>query len=79
MIKRTIPIFITFVVGVIMVGEFFIPHSAYRELTGELLDWGIILSAGAFILGLVNLIQVHLPISNIWPSPPGRHYIYRRL
>jgi len=61
MIKRTIPIFITFVVGMIMVGEFFIPHSAYRELTGELLDWGIILSAGAFILGLVNLIQVHLP------------------
>jgi len=61
MIKRTIPIFITFVIGVIMVGEFFIPHWRYRELTGELLDWGIILSAGAFILGLVNLVQVHLP------------------
>jgi hypothetical protein len=59
--KRTLPIVITFVVGLIMVGEFFIPHWRYRALTGELLEWGIILSAGAFILGLVNLIQVHLP------------------
>jgi hypothetical protein len=59
--KRTLPILITFVVGMIMVGEFFIPHWRYRALTGELLEWGIILSAGAFILGLVNLIQVHLP------------------
>ena len=59
--KRTLPLIITFVIGVIMVGEFFIPHWRYRALTGELLEWGIVLSAGAFILGLVNLIQVHLP------------------
>ncbi|HCP46300.1 MAG TPA: hypothetical protein DIU15_09675 [Deltaproteobacteria bacterium] len=59
--KRTLPILITFVVGVIMVGEFFIPHWRYRALTGEMLEWGIILAAGAFILGLINLVQVHLP------------------
>ncbi|MBJ95354.1 MAG: hypothetical protein CMP23_12900 [Rickettsiales bacterium] len=59
--KRTLPLIITFVIGIVMVGEFFIPHWRYRALTGELLEWGIILSAGAFILGLVNLVQVHLP------------------
>jgi len=59
--KRTLPLIITFVIGIIMVGEFFIPHWRYRALTGELLEWGIILSAGAFILGLINLIQVHVP------------------
>jgi len=45
-----------------MVGEFFIPHYRYRAVTSELLEWGLILAAGAFILGLVNLIQVNLPV-----------------
>jgi len=45
-----------------MVGEFFIPHYKYRAVTSELLEWGLILAAGAFILGLVNLVQVNLPV-----------------
>ena len=44
-----------------MVGEFFIPHHQYHAMTNELLEWGLILSAGAFLLGLVNLVQVNLP------------------
>ncbi len=60
--KRTVPLIISFIVGVVMVGEFFIPHYRYRAVTSELLEWGLILAAGAFILGLVNLIQVNLPV-----------------
>ncbi len=59
--RSTIPLIITFVVGLFMVGEFFIPHWRYRIWTAELLEWGLILAAGAYMLGLANLIQVNLP------------------
>ncbi len=60
--KRTLPLVLTFIVGLIMVGEFFIPHHAYREMTKELLEWGVIIAAGAFLLGVFNLIQVNWPV-----------------
>jgi hypothetical protein len=60
-VKRTIPLIVSFIVGMMMVGEFFIPHYQYRAVTNEFLEWGLILSAGAFLLGLVNLVQVNLP------------------
>lgn len=59
--RRTVPLVLTFVVGLIMIGEFFIPHWAYREMTGELLVWGLILAAAAYLLGLLNLVQINLP------------------
>jgi hypothetical protein len=59
--RRTVPLVLTFVVGMIMIGEFFIPHWAYREMTAELLIWGLILAAAAYLLGLINLIQINLP------------------
>lgn len=59
--RSTLPLIISLVVGLLMVGEFFIPHWKYHLLTENLLEWGVILSAGAFFLGLINLIQVNLP------------------
>ena len=59
--KRSIPLVITFFVGMFMIGEFFIPHYQYRVWTAEFLEWGLILAAAAFLLGLFNLIQVNLP------------------
>lgn len=59
--RRTAPLVVTFVVGVIMVGEFFIPHYRYRMLTAEFIEWGLVLAAAAFVLGLINLVQVNLP------------------
>ncbi len=59
--KRTIPLILTFFVGMFMVGEFFIPHYRYRVWTAEFLEWGLILAAAAFLLGLINLVQVNLP------------------
>lgn len=59
--RTTIPLILTFLVGILMVGEFFIPHWRYRLFTAALLEWGVILSAGAFLLGLINLVQVNLP------------------
>ena len=59
--KRTVPLVVTFFVGIFMIGEFFIPHYQYRVWTAEFLVWGLILAAAAFVLGLINLIQVNLP------------------
>lgn len=59
--KRTIPLIVSFIIGLAMVGEFFIPHHQYRAMTNEFLEWGLVLSAGAFLLGLINLVQVNLP------------------
>ena len=59
--KRTLPLIITFVVGLVMVGEFFIPHYGYHMLTDEFLQWGLVLAAAAYLLGIVNLIQVNIP------------------
>ncbi len=59
--RTTIPLVITFVVGLIMLGEAFIPHWAYRVVTENFFEWGLILAAAAFTLGLINLIQVNLP------------------
>jgi hypothetical protein len=59
--RSTLPLIISLVVGLLMVGEFFIPHWRYHLLTENLLEWGVIVSAGAFFLGLINLLQVNLP------------------
>jgi hypothetical protein len=60
-LKRTLPLIITFVVGMFMIGEFFVPHYAYRVWTAEVLEWGLVLAAAAFVLGLLNIVQVNLP------------------
>ena len=59
--KRTLPLVITFVVGIFMIGEFFVPHYLYRYWTGQFLEWGLVLAAAAFVLGLLNLGQVNVP------------------
>ncbi len=59
--RSTFPLVLTFFVGMFMIGEFFIPHWRYHVVTAELLEWGLILAAAAFVLGLVNLVQVNLP------------------
>jgi len=59
--RTTVPLVITFIVGIIMVGEYFIPAWQYRVLTQTILTFGIIIAASAFVLGLINLCQVHIP------------------
>ncbi len=59
--RTTLPLIITFIVGMIMLGEAFIPHWRYRVISENMFEWGLILAAAAFLLGLINLIQVNLP------------------
>jgi len=59
--RTTIPLILTFVVGVFMLGEFFIPHWRYQELKVLILEFGTVIAAAAFLLGVINLTQVNLP------------------
>lgn len=59
--RTTIPLVITFVLGVFFVAEFFIPHAAIHGTVSLLQEWGAVLAATAFILGGVNVIQVNIP------------------
>ena len=59
--RTSIPLILSFIIGIFMMGEFFVPHWAYQEVKTNILEWGTIVAAAAFGLGLVNLIQVHLP------------------
>jgi hypothetical protein len=59
--KKTLPLAIGVLIGFWAVIEIYIPHHKVGEITDELRDWGIVLSAAAFALGAVNLLQVTLP------------------
>ncbi len=60
--KRTLPLIITVVIGILMVGEYFIPHYRYHLITNNILEWGALVASAAFLLGLVNLLQVNVPV-----------------
>lgn len=59
--RTTLPLVITFVLGTLFVLEFFIPHHGMRRSVDLLREWGAVLAASAFVLGLINVIQVQLP------------------
>ncbi|MFM7200430.1 MAG: hypothetical protein ACKO6N_06545 [Myxococcota bacterium] len=60
--KRLVPLIVSFIVGILMVGEFFIPHYQYHLLTAEIQGWGALIASAAFLLGLVNLLQSNAPV-----------------
>lgn len=59
--RSTIPVVITFVLGLLMIVEFFVPWGPLHELVPLLQEWGLVLAASAFILGGINVVQVNLP------------------
>ncbi len=57
--RREIPIAITFLVGMFMIVDFFVPHVAVTTAAAEMKQWGIIVIAASILLGIGNLIRVH--------------------
>jgi hypothetical protein len=60
-VKKQLPIALGMLVGLFAVAEFYIPAYAVGEIQKELLDWGLILAAAAFVLGGINVLQVNWP------------------
>jgi hypothetical protein len=57
--KRWLPWLFTFVAGMLMIGDFFIPHGKFRWLAQELTQWGLIVVAFTYVLGVINVLKVH--------------------
>ncbi len=54
--RRTLPLFLTFVVGMFPIFAFFVPHRAVSDLNQQLDTWLVIVAAFALPLGVVNLV-----------------------
>ncbi len=58
--KRTVPILITAVVGVLLIMSYFIPHEPFATMEQRIPDFFNIIAAFAFVLGGGNLLKIHL-------------------
>jgi hypothetical protein len=68
-VKREIPILLTIICGLLIVAAFFAPAddpsrgqsaSVFQAINSELLVWGQILVAVAFLLGIANVVRINL-------------------
>ena len=57
--KRTIPLIITFIVGLIVISSEFIPHRPFSMINSTLENWYLSISGFAIVLGLMSLVQVN--------------------
>ncbi|MGQ0720190.1 MAG: hypothetical protein ACT4PE_01310 [Candidatus Eiseniibacteriota bacterium] len=58
--KRTVPLFITGIVGTLLIISYFVPHPPFDEVERKIPDFFNIIAAFAFILGGGNLLRIHL-------------------
>ncbi len=56
--RREIPLAITFIVGVVFVISYFIPHWPFNEFESWFTDWFSIVGAFAIWLGALNLMKI---------------------
>lgn len=57
--KRTVPLAVCLIMGVLMMMQFFIPHPVSLSFNSMILNWVIVLSAFALVLAIGNLIMFH--------------------
>ena len=58
--KRTVPLLITFAVGIILIIAMFIPHDPFFDMDRNFSIFYDVIAVFAFILGGGNLLRVHL-------------------
>lgn len=70
--KRQIPLIIAFIVGIVMLIQYYIPHTKSQELLSEFTTWAMIIGAFALVIGLSSLLHMH--IGKIRRLAPGWGY-----
>ncbi len=58
--RKEIPLFITFIIGLSLVAALFVPHWPFMKLDSEFSMWFDLIAGFAFILGGGNLLKMHL-------------------
>ncbi len=57
--KKEVPLFITFITGILLVIALFVPHKPFGQLQSTFNDWLIIVGGFTMILGLDSLLLHH--------------------
>jgi len=57
--KRTIPMTIAFVMGVLMAFQYYVPHESSQNLLKVVTRWGMIISGFAMFIGAYSLFHMH--------------------
>jgi hypothetical protein len=57
--KNAVPWALTFVAGTMMLADFFVPHRLFALAAGEVRQWGLIVVACTYVLGVANVLRVH--------------------
>jgi hypothetical protein len=55
--KRTIPMILVFVIGMVMVLNFFTPIESVKNLAGTLQSWGVLLTSFAILVSVTNFLR----------------------
>ncbi|MCX7836073.1 MAG: hypothetical protein N2450_08425 [bacterium] len=58
--KREIPLAILLITGLFMIFQYFVPHYAISDIASKIQQWAIIITSGAALLGIANLLRVSL-------------------
>jgi hypothetical protein len=58
--KREIPLLITFLTGLLMVVQFFVPHHPIGSIGTGVLSWYTIIAGFTLLLGIDSLVSMHL-------------------
>jgi hypothetical protein len=56
--KRELPMIITFVFGIFMIIQYFIPHPIVNSMATALQGWAIIVIAFSYVLGSANILRI---------------------
>ena len=76
--QRTLPVLITFVFGIALVLQYYVPHPASESFLQEISVWNQIIAGFAIVLGVGSLLSTHylknLPC--LIHSPPFTKGIY---
>lgn len=72
--QRELPKAITFIVGMFLAIQYFIPHRYSEKLYTTALDWDIIIGIFAIILGITSLVHFHM--NKIKRKDPAHQYSY---
>ncbi|MBD3183270.1 hypothetical protein GF312_13320 [Candidatus Poribacteria bacterium] len=70
--KRQIPLIISFVCGIFMLIQFFIPHPGFISVYRGILNWARIIGVFALIIGIGTLVRLHF--RRITRRSPGWFY-----
>src|SRR3989337_2838542 len=58
-LKRTVPLVIAFVMGVLMAMQYYVPHKLSQDLLEVVLRWDRIIAGFAVFIGAYSLIHLH--------------------